>query len=196
MDGGAPGAGSSSASVSFSPAMAEELFTVESAEANKDTAEILKAEKTALALIARAEQCSWGLKCKLEKKKYCGAAVQTVLDRLMELNLVNDRRFAELWLKSRITKGKKGPRILLQRLGNRGIDREIAAETLTALLTQETEAALLRRCLEKADKENPLIKNNAKNSAGSKTEIRFFLKRQGFSAAAIEEYFEEPASLH
>ena len=169
---------------------AEENFTVESAEANRDiAAEYLKAEKSALVLIARAEQCSQGLKNKLEKKKYHADIIQTVLDRLTELDLVNDRRYAGLWLKSRIVKGTKGPRMLSERLRAKGIDRKTAEAALAASLSPETEAALLRRCLENADKKNSTFNENS--SADRKTAIRYFLKNEGFSADAINEYFEE-----
>jgi regulatory protein len=161
-------------------------FTVESAEASRDiAAEYLKAEKSALNLIARAEQCSWGLKCKLEKKKYHNDVIQTVLDHLIKLNLVNDLRYAGLWLKSRIAKGTKGPRILSELLRVKGIDRETAEAALAASLPLETEAALLHRCLDKFRKKNP------ENLAENKSTTRLFLKSEGFSTTAIDEYFEE-----
>ena len=162
--------------------MAEETFTVPSAETEKNVTEILNAEKSALVLIARAEQCSWKLKCKLEKKKYSSDAIQTVLDRLTELDLVNDRRYAELWLKSRISKGVKGPLMLTQLLRAKGIIQETVAEALTALLTPESEAELLERCLTK------YVPDARQDQKAAK---RNFLKRQGFSAAAINRYFEE-----
>jgi regulatory protein len=158
-------------------------------------AECRKAEKAALALIARAEQCRWALARKLEKKHYPPAVVQAVLSRLTNLELVNDRRFAELWLKSRIRMGDKGPRTLLLLLRARGIDRKTAEAALSASLTPEAEDALLRRCLARNTQgRNRNPRNNAgepANSADHKRTIRLFLKSQGFSAAAIDQYFEE-----
>lgn len=147
-----------------------------------------KAEKAALALIARAEQCRWGLKCKLEKKKIRPGAIETVLERLTELGLVNDQRYAELWLKARIAKGSKGPRALSQLLAARGIDRETAAAALAAALPPDAEAALLRRCLEKAESRG---KKPLWESRDPTTAARHFLRAQGFSADCITAYFEE-----
>ena len=159
--------------------MAEETFTVESAETNNDyTAEYVKAEKSALFLIARAEQNSWALARKLENKKYHPIVIKAVIDHLTSLDLVNDRRFAELWLKARIRTGNKGPRKLLLLLRAKGIDRKIAEAAMAVSLTPEIEAALLRRCL-------------VGYSADNKTAIRFFLKGLGFSTVAIDRYFEE-----
>ncbi|MDR0447872.1 MAG: RecX family transcriptional regulator [Treponema sp.] len=133
-------------------------------------------------LIARAEQCSRGLKCKLEKKKIHPDVIQSVLDHMIELDLVNDRRFAELWLKGKINNGTRGPYMLMLLLRARGIDQNTAKAALATALTQETEKDLLQRNLEK---------KAFKNSTNPKTAIRLFLKKQGFSADVINQYFEE-----
>ncbi|MDR2072997.1 MAG: recombination regulator RecX [Spirochaetaceae bacterium] len=139
----------------------------------------LAAEKAALRLIARAEQCAAGLERKLERRGHDPAAVRRVLGRLLELNLVNDGRYAALWLKSRISRDFRGPRNLEAALRARGINRETAKAALESALTEDAELKLLERCLKKArGKKNP--------GAG---DIRFFLKTEGFSHDAIEQYF-------
>ena len=193
---GAPGAGSSSASVRRG--YPKTLLVLQ--QFSENSAECLKAEKAALVLIARAEQCSSGLRRKLEKKKYPDAVIQAVLNHLTEMNLVNDRRYAELWLKSRIGRETKGPRLLYSLLIARGIEHESAEEALAAVITPDAEAAMLRRCLEKFSgkitvkntiKKSNSMKNSVKNSIDEKTAIRFFLKRQGFSSEAVTQYYEE-----
>jgi regulatory protein len=156
----------------------------------EQAAECWKAEKAALALIARAEQCSWNLCRKLEKKKITSEIIHIVVPRLLDLNLVNDRRFAELWLKTRIKGGTKGPRTLRLLLRARGIDRITADAALAASLTAEDETALLRRCLDKAEGRKICPGKGGKNSADQKTAIRFFLKQEGFSAEIINRYLE------
>ena len=143
-------------------------------------AEYVKAEKTALKLVARAEQCSGLLSRKLQQKQYSPAVIEAVIARLAGQDLINDRRYAELWLKSKIAKGNKGPLVLKMKLLERGIDKETAEAALEAALTPETEAALLERCLEKL-----FLKSDLKNS-----DMRYMLKMQGFSADAINQYFE------
>jgi SOS response regulatory protein OraA/RecX len=98
------------------------------------------------------------------------------------MDLLNDKRYAELWLKQKTTYGGKGPRLLLAALQNRGIPSKTAQAALDAALTADTERALLQRCLEKAQKKFRQNQN--------KDVTRHFLKAQGFSGAAIEEYFE------
>jgi SOS response regulatory protein OraA/RecX len=70
-------------------------------------------------------------------------------------------------------------------LAAKGIDHETAEAALAASLPPETEAALLRRCLDKLKEKNP--ENHPENI----TTTRLFLKSEGFSIAAIDEYFEE-----
>ncbi|MDR0403103.1 MAG: recombination regulator RecX [Treponema sp.] len=141
----------------------------------------LAAEKAALRLVARAEQYGAGLARKLERRGHGPDAVRTVLGRLLELGLVDDLRYAGLWLKSRVRRGKKGPRTLETALRAKGIDRETAAEALKAALTGEAEAGLLERC----------VRAGEKRPGRPGADIRFFLKREGFSAAAIEAFFGE-----
>jgi SOS response regulatory protein OraA/RecX len=154
------------------------------------TAACLAAEQAALRLIARAEQCTAKLARKLQQRRHKPDAIRFVLERLTELGLVDDARYAELWLKPRISRGSKGPRVLLAALQNRGIDRETARAALDVSLMPDAEAALLLRCLAKY--RNALSKTNTlKREYGEhdeKRQRRMFLKAEGFSAAAIEEY--------
>ena len=169
--------------------MAEENPVVESARPEQ----YIKAEKTALALVARAEQYTHGLRNKLEKKKYPSDIIQAVLSGLAETGLVNDLRYAQLWLKMKINRGNKGPRLLELLLKAKGIDSEITEAALKAVLTPETESMLLKSFLDKTlnDKKSRAKIFPAKNSADAKAAVRRFLKTEGFSAAAIDEYCEE-----
>jgi regulatory protein len=147
----------------------------------RHAADCREAEAAALGLIARAEQCSTGLSRKLERRKHPPQAVRAVLRRLMELDLVDDRRYAKLWLKSRVARGKKGPRTLERALRAKGIDPKTAASALkTALVGGE--AKLLERCVKRAVE---------RKQQSLDAKLRFFLKHEGFSPAAIEAFFEE-----
>ena len=158
----------------------------EDAASPEYTAEYKKAEQAALRLITRAEQCSRVLSNKLEKKKFNPHIIKDLIENLEELDLVNDLRYAQLWLKSKITNGNKAPRMLNMLLLAKGLDREIVKTALDAALTPEAETALLRRCIAKFDHDKN--KNTNKNT---KTAIRSFLKMQGFSADTINLHMEE-----
>jgi regulatory protein len=139
----------------------------------------LAAENAALRLIARAEQCAAGLTRKLEQKKYGAAAAAAVVSRLREQKLVNDSRYAGLWLKAKVSRGHKGPRYLVNALRVKGIDRETAQNALQEQLSaEEAEGELLRRFIQK-------------NRKIPHAMLRGFLKNEGFSADVISVYFEE-----
>lgn len=138
------------------------------------------AEKAALRLVARAEQSSSALIRKLERRGHGAEAAGAALNRLLELNLVNDDRYAELWLRYRMRRGGKGPRALAAALRQK-VGRESAEAAFRAALTPDAEAALLERRLAKA------FRKGLPEDAG----IRFFLRAEGFSSAAVESYFEQ-----
>lgn len=143
--------------------------------------ECMRAEKAALRLIARAEQCSLGLTRKLKRRGYETACVSAVAARLCSLNLINDRRFAQLWIESRLRLSRT-PRRLLSSLCGRGIEREDAQAALTAVLNEETELAMLTRYVKrhqlKTDKEG-------KERACS---LKYLLKSEGFSPQAVNRF--------
>jgi len=141
-----------------------------------------RAERIALRLIARAEQNSLGLMAKLERRGIDADAAKTVVSCLLDKNLLDDKRYAEYWLHSRLAlRTSLSPRLLLIALGKRGIDRESSRDTLDKVLDPETEYALLLRYLEKArlseDKERSFL--------------RAQLKYEGFSFSVLNRYFDK-----
>ena len=143
----------------------------------------LRAEKAALRLIARAEQCTSGLARKLEKRGHEKLCVNAVISRLSELNLLDDNRYAELWLESRLRLARS-PRRLLSSLCGRGIDRDDAEAALKAVLDEDAEMSLLTR----------FVKRHSRKAArGGETAARplkYLLKSEGFSPQAIERFLD------
>ena len=145
-----------------------------------------KAEQTGVRLIARAEQTQAGLKRKLEERGHSKACVLAAMTWFIENNLVNDERYAERWLRFRLTrKGGKtnSPRGLSAALGNRGIGREALKGAFDKVLDEEAEYALLKQFL---------VKNSMKNASGAFSQ-RGRLKYEGFSSTVINRYFDDEA---
>ena len=151
----------------------------------------LRAEQAALRLIARAEQNLAGLSRKLERRGHGQDCVRTVVSRLAELELLDDRRFARLWTESRLGRAKS-PRRLLSGLCVRGIDRDDAEAALNAVLDAETETALLGRFAAKQGRRGAALRFRFSGSEAENARrfLKFTLKSEGFSAAAIERFFE------
>ena len=169
------------------PCIGQEL-TADDEEALRCASACMRAEKISLRLIARAEQTPMGLARKLEKRGHTKACIQQVLERLTELKLVDEGRFVRLWLESRLARRADSPRQLLACLCNRGIDRGYAQTGITAALDSETEVALLRRYVKKFEKKKNFRKIISGNHADPQRSLKYHLKGQGFSSAAIEMY--------
>ena len=151
-------------------------------EAFRFAAACYRAEKISLGLVARAEQNSLGLTAKLERRGFDSRVVKAVVSRLLERNLLNDSRYAELWIRSRLAMKKApSPQWLLIALGRRGIDRSSSLKALGKVLDPETEYALLLKYLEK------ILFPEGKEVFSLRTQ----LKHEGFSSDALKRYFDD-----
>ena len=149
-------------------------------EALRFAASCFQAEKNALRLIARAEQSVLGLTAKLERRGYDHPVVKMVISHLLDRDLLNDERFARLWVHSRLSYGKvQSPLWLRVSLGKKGIDRNLSGKAVESLLDSETEYALLLKYIEKTG----LLDD--KNESFLKTR----LKSEGFSYEVLDRYF-------
>ena len=141
----------------------------------------LRAEKTALQLIARAEQNVFGLSRKLEKRGHNPAHIHDVMARLCELGILDDSRYARLWLESHISRQAASPWRLLAALRSRGIDRRNAETALKEALNEEAEQQLLERYVQKLRR---------KRAGSDDRSLRYALKNEGFSPPAIQYFFD------
>jgi regulatory protein len=80
-------------------------------------------------LTARARTRS-ELAAQLTKRGYPDDVSARVLDRLAQVGLVDDRDFAEQWVRSRRANAGKGKRALASELRTKGIDDELIADAL------------------------------------------------------------------
>jgi regulatory protein len=153
-----------------------EITTAEEA-AFRHASACLRAEKTALRLIARAEQCTRGLRCKLEKRGHDSMCINAVIERLSALQLLDDCRFARFWLESRL-RLPRSPRRLLVSLCAKGISRGDAEAALKNVLNDAAEYTLLLRFVKKYAR-----KKNTRD-------LKYLLKSEGFSSEAIQRFLE------
>jgi regulatory protein len=130
----------------------------------------------ALGLLAAAEHCAKALERKLLFRGYSEEEVAGTLKRLTDENILNDRRFAELWIEFRQRRKDEGARRLAAGLLRRGVDRHTAEEAVKAAVQTEGYRACLLRAQEKAlargcEEEHALVE---------------FLIRKGFSRGEIK----------
>jgi regulatory protein len=104
-----------------------------------------EAEHAALRLAARAEQTSAGLANKLLVRGYTKTAVAGALQKLTEENIVNDERYAAMWLESRLRYKAESPRALLEKLQAKNIPQKIARTVLRTIISGDAERELLKK---------------------------------------------------
>lgn len=92
------------------------------------------------------------LEAQLTKRGYADDVSARVLDRLVEVGLLDDVAFAEEWVRSRRANSGKGKRALATELRTKGVDPDVIAETLDSVdagewrvQAEELVAAKLRR---------------------------------------------------
>ena len=141
-----------------------------------------RAERAATRLVMRAEQYRLGLCIKLERRGFDSACIKAVTEKLIENDLLNDRRYAEMWLKVRVSKktGKvSGPKELRFVLQKKGIDREATSLALEKVLDEDAEYTLLERFLSKKSRKGNIYHEKA------------MLRAEGFSPDVINRYLDD-----
>jgi regulatory protein len=103
----------------------------------------------ALDLLARSPHTTFALRVKLLKRRLDSRAVEEVLEDLKHDGYLNDREFAEIWLRNRIEHRPEGRAVLAAGLLRKGVSREIAENAVNRFLTPEAELENARRALEK-----------------------------------------------
>jgi regulatory protein len=173
----------------YTPGMAEGLeISAAEEEGFRFASACMRTEKVALRLIARAEQTVFGISRKLEKRGHDEGCIRAVISRLCDAGLLDDRRYAGLWIESTINRRTSSPRRLLAALCAR-VDRHDAEAALKEALDEETEWRLLERYVQKLQRKKTNSDND--DSAAALRSLRYTLKSEGFSSQAIHQYFNE-----
>ena len=138
-------------------------------------------QQTAIRMLARREHSCFELKQKLLQKGYSLEAITENLQKLIDQDLVNDQRFMESYIRSRIARGY-GPLKISNELKEKGIAKELIAQAMQEInLTQTVNIAAIR-----AKKFGAALPTNAADRA---KQIRF-LQYKGFSWDQIRSGFK------
>ncbi|MBV7389884.1 recombination regulator RecX [Enterococcus alishanensis] len=103
-----------------------------------------------------------------------------IVQRLVEMNLLDDENFAESYVRTQMRLGDKGPKILAQKLKQKGISNQLVETTLAKIsLSDQQDLAL--QVANKA-----LKKYRGKSSRETTTKIFQYLLQKGFSGDVID----------
>ena len=99
-------------------------------------AEVEGAYQAAIRLERLRSHAKWDLRRRLVLKQHRGEIVDQAIARLEWSRVVDDRRFAETYARSRVSRGR-GPSRVLRDLLTQGVDRRLAEQAVAAAVTQE-----------------------------------------------------------
>lgn len=124
------------------------------------------------------------LKDRLFGKGFGGATACEVISILKEKNIIDDLKFARLWVESRMRRNPKGDMALQRELRQKGISAAVIEKVLSE--RQENEGAL---CRELAEKKAAELGKLPREKARRK--LFDFLARRGFNYDIIEGVIRE-----
>jgi regulatory protein len=100
-------------------------------------------------LLSRAPHTVFSLRMKLLRRGYDSRIVGEALELLSDQGYLDDRAYAENWLRSRIERRPEGRAVLIAGLLRKGVAREMAEGAANRYVTPELERENAIRALEK-----------------------------------------------
>lgn len=141
---------------------------------------------SALRLLSYRPRSEREMRDALRARRIPETIAEEALERLRKLRLIDDRAFAEAWTESRQRNSPRGRRMLLAELTQKGVEREVAQESLAAI---DEEAAAVRAGRKRSQTLRGLEFRRFRRRLGD------FLVRRGFGfdvcEAAIKQLWAE-----
>jgi len=135
----------------------------------------------ALDIISRREHSSREVKDKLSRRFNAEDLIDSAIEKLLANNLINDVRFAEMYVLSRKKKGF-GPKRIAYELSSKGVKDSLSNE---AIIKEGGWLESAKNVFAKKFKEGP--SSNFKESMKQKT----FLQNRGFSFKEIDSVMQQ-----
>lgn len=137
------------------------------------------AKEQAYEFLRRRERSEKEVREHLMGKGFEVETVEAVLERLQELDYVNDRRFTQLWVKNRAFSKQKGSEFLKKELLDKGISPELIEDILEAEFDPGNEYEVALQCAQKK------LKSYPKDPEIWKGKLWRFLTQRGFQSEII-----------
>jgi len=165
----------------------EKEVTDELIEKIKQKETFTKAKNDAIRFLSYRPRSEWEISNKLKKKKYPIFIIEETIFWLKEKDLINDRQFAMIWIKDRLTNKPLGKLKIRKELYNKGIDSEVIESTVNVFFKkEEDELELAYQLIER--RKNSL---RLKNVQLEPQKIINLLKNRGFSYYVINHIYDD-----
>lgn len=148
--------------------------------------ELLKAKNYVYMLLSRRMYSAKEIQDKLKRQGYTDDIIEDVISKMENYGYVNDKTFAEEWVRSRISNNPKGRMVIKHELANKGIEEDVIETVLNENFSESVQHDL---ALDLARKKIKSYKDDDKNSV--KRKLYAFLGRHGFNYGVIKNVLEE-----
>lgn len=150
-----------------------------------DREEIARAREYALRLLDYRDRSVGEMRRKLADRRFPAETAAAVISDLTRLGLLDDERFARLWVRSRLNSRPRSGFLLALELARKGVSRNIIDSALKEALGPESELDSARSL---ARRQAPRYRFDPPDSARRKLEA--YLARRGYRRELIEEAME------
>ncbi|MBK5200855.1 MAG: regulatory protein RecX [Spirochaetaceae bacterium] len=106
-------------------------------------------QKKSIDLLSRREHSSFELTNKLKQRKFSQSEIDQTLTYLKKKNFLNDTRFTEFFILSRLRKKPEGMAMIVQRLLQKGISYSISQEIYSNIVDDEMQKDIIQKAYEK-----------------------------------------------
>lgn len=137
--------------------------------------------KKAIELLSYREHSSFELSNKLKQRDFTREEIDSTLTRLKDNNYLNDRRFTEVFIISRLRKKPEGKSMLLKRLMQKGIPYSLSDEVYEKVVDLDKQLEIIQRAFEKQNKKYGNDTNKLINS----------MLRLGFNYSQIKNVIQD-----
>lgn len=148
--------------------------------------EFRQAWESALRLLTYRERSRKELNDKLVGKKYSPSAVSAVIGKLERLELLDDEKFARLWVNSRINSKPRAAWLVGRELDQKGIAQETARRILGELIPPEREREAARQLAE-----SRVRQYRGEDPRTARRKLFAYLARRGFPSETIRECLDD-----
>jgi regulatory protein len=147
----------------------------------------VRAKQRALDYLAHKPRTEEEVRRKLRRQDVPDLVVEDVVDRLYELDYLDDEAYARDYVRNRFASKKYGPVRIRRELVKRGIDRHTAEEAVDDLFVEKDVQAAARTHAEKrwarlTDEDDPRRR---------KQKVYRYLQRRGFTSSTITPLLDE-----
>lgn len=156
-------------------------LTSEEAERYSDSASKAKAYALALRYLGVRPRSRRELMDYLKRKDCAPDESEAALDKLAELGLVDDLKFAQAWIADRAVNRPRSKMRLSQELAAKGVARDVVDEALREVEPEQETSALKKLILRK----------QRSGSYSDEKKLIAYLQRQGYRWSLIKEAMDE-----